>query len=105
MEKGSSSNIIFMLVFDQLRINRALLDKRMPPIYAFEGTQVQPLGNIHITLTIGECPNQATTVTNFVIVDCSTTYNVVLGQPTFTELDVTISYRTLMLKFTNAHGI
>ncbi|CAL9025776.1 unnamed protein product, partial [Prunus brigantina] len=52
----SSANIIFATVFDELGIGRALLDKTTPPLFAFGGTRVQPLGNIHLPLTIGEYP-------------------------------------------------
>lgn len=92
-------------MLDQLGINRVLLNKKRPPLYAFGGTQVQPLSNIHLALTKGECPHKVTTVANVVVVDCSTTYNVILGQPALTELDVSISYYTLMLTFRTPHEI
>ncbi|CAL9018009.1 unnamed protein product, partial [Prunus brigantina] len=83
----------------------SLLDKTTPPLFAFGGTRVQPLGNIHLPLTIGEYPRQATTVAHFVVVDCPSTYNVILGRPALNDLGLAISYRTLTLKFQTPHGV
>ncbi|KAI5327563.1 hypothetical protein L3X38_026959 [Prunus dulcis] len=57
IDGGSCSNIIFTPMLDHLGINRVLLNKKRPPLYAFGGTQVQSLSNIYLALTKEECPH------------------------------------------------
>ncbi|XP_021827212.1 uncharacterized protein LOC110767855 [Prunus avium] len=105
IDGGSSVNIVFLSVFDLLGISRDLLDRRCSPLVAFGGGHVQPLGHMHLTLSIGAHPRRASTTTSFVVVDCPTSYNVILGRPALVGLDATVSHRCLMLKFPTPGGV
>ncbi|XP_021827603.1 uncharacterized protein LOC110768210 [Prunus avium] len=105
IDGGSSVNIIFLHVFEMLSISRDLLDRRCSPLVAFGGGHVQPLGHMHLTLSMGTHPRCASTTTSFVVVDCPTSYNVILGRPALVGLDATVSHKCLMLKFPTPGGV
>ena len=63
------------------------------------------MGQIKLPLTLGEAGRQATTLTDFLIIDCPSTYNMVLGRPAMNELNVVTSTKTLTVKFLTPNGI
>lgn len=44
-------------------------------------------------------------MTKFIIVDCPLSYNVNFAQPFFTEINVTINQRMLLMKFPTPSGV
>ncbi|CAL8087963.1 unnamed protein product [Prunus armeniaca] len=53
---------------------------------------------------IGSVPQRAIVTTSFLIVDCPTTFNVILGCPALAKMKVFISTHILLLKFPTPHG-
>ena len=53
----------------------------------------------HITHNMGDYPQQITKDVTFLVIDCSSVYNVILGCPTLTSWNVVISTYHLMFKF------
>ncbi|KAM1282622.1 hypothetical protein ACFX2H_022959 [Malus domestica] len=80
VDTGASVNIMFAEAFRALNVAKHLLDRSISPLISFSGDIVQPLGSIHLPFTIGTGPYTATITTNFLVVDCPTTYNVILGR-------------------------
>ncbi|CAL8997656.1 unnamed protein product, partial [Prunus brigantina] len=105
LDRGSSINIIFLSTFRQLGIQEGLLDRRCPTLVAFGGGHIQPLGHMHLTLSIGAYPRQTRTTTSFVVADCPSSYNVILGRPAIGDFDLTINMRALLIRFPTPHGI
>lgn len=64
-----------------------------------EGNLIQPIEKMNLTLSIKVHLRRAILTTRFIIVDCPLSYNVILGQPFLTEIDVTINQRMLIMKF------
>ena len=49
------------------------------PLVGFGGIRVYPLGAVTLSVTIRDYPQQITKVLTFLIVDCSSAYNSILG--------------------------
>ena len=82
-----------------MRIDREQLTPTNAPIVGFGGTKVFPLGAITLSVMTGDYPKQITREVIFLIVDCSSTYNAILGRPTLNLWKVvTLTYH-LMIKF------
>ncbi|KAM1166549.1 hypothetical protein ACFX2G_026265 [Malus domestica] len=77
---------MFAEAFRALNVAKHLLDRSIFPLISFCGDIVQHLGSIHLPFTIGTGPYTATITTNFLVVDCPTAYNVILGRTSINDL-------------------
>ena len=66
---------------------------------------MQPLGTIELALTMGEQPKQTTVMANFVVVECTSAFNAVLGRPSLRELKAITSVYHLAMKFPTPGGV
>ena len=71
---------------------------------SFSGEVVQPIGSIHLPISIGAAPQRRTITTPFLIIDCPTAYNVILGRPAMAQMKVFISTHMLLLKVPTPYG-
>ena len=60
VDNGSSANILYYPVFQQMRIDRARLIPTNAPLVGFGGTKVFPLGAVTLSVTVGDYPQQIT---------------------------------------------
>ena len=81
VDNGSSANIIYYLAFQQIRIGKERLIPSNVPQIGFGGMKVMPVGSITIPVTIGTYPQQITKDITFLVVDYSSVYNAIIGQP------------------------
>ena len=65
-----------------MRIDREQLVLVNAPLIGFGGTRVHPLGAVILFVTVEDYPQQITRDITFLVVDCSSTYNAILGCPT-----------------------
>ena len=105
VDNGSSADILYYPAFQQMRIDRARLIPTNAPLVGFGGTRVLPLGAITLSVTIGDYPQQITKDITFLVVDCSSAYNGILGRPTLNSWKATTSTYHLMIKFPTEYGI
>ncbi|KAM2019104.1 hypothetical protein ACFX1T_021947 [Malus domestica] len=103
-DTGASVNIMFAEAFRALNVAKHLLDRSISPLISFSGDILQLLGSIHLPFTIGTCPYTATITTNFLVVDCPTAYNVILGRTGINDLKVMVSTHMLLMKFPTPYG-
>ncbi|GFS40548.1 hypothetical protein Acr_00g0069240 [Actinidia rufa] len=82
IDNGSSADILFISAFERMKIG---LDKLPPfhtPLIGFGGNTTHPLGWINLPITLGTEPHQTTVWQDFIVVDCPSPYNAILGRPT-----------------------
>ena len=74
-------------------------------LIGFGGTKVHPLGVVTLPVTIGGYPQQITKDVTFLVVDCSSAYNAILGRPTLNLWKAMTSTYHLMIKFPIEYGV
>ena len=105
VDNGSSANILYYPVFQQMGINRARLTPTNAPLVGFGGTRVLSLGAIALSVMVGDYPQQITQDVTFLVVDCLSAYNSILGRPTLNSWKAATSTYHLMIKFPTEYRI
>ena len=67
--------------------------------------KVQPVGTITLPVMVGACPQQITKEVNFLVVDCSLSYNTITRRPTLNSWKVVTSTYYLSVKFPIDYGV
>ena len=65
-----------------MRLGRDLLRLVNSPFLGFGGMKVQLIGTATLPVVVGAYPQQVTRDVNFLVVDCSFSYNAIIGRPT-----------------------
>ena len=68
--------------FQQMRINKELFRLVNVPLIGFGGLEVLLVGTIFLPVVVGSYPRQINKKVNFLVVDCSSSYNAIIGPPT-----------------------
>ena len=91
MDNGSSADIIYLSTFQQLKLNPGKLRPFDSPLISFSGDRVYPKGIVTLMVTVGTHPRQLTRQLGFLVVDCPSSYNVIIGRPTLNRWKVAMS--------------
>ncbi|XP_023910821.1 uncharacterized protein LOC112022458 [Quercus suber] len=75
------------------------------PLVSYTRDRIVPRGIVTLTVIAGTYPAQVTKEIDFLIVDCPSTYNIILGRPTLNRLGAATSTYYLKVKFPTAHGV
>ena len=75
------------------------------PLVSFSGDRIYPKGIISLLVTAGTHLAQVTKQVDFFIVDCPSSYNVILGWLMLNRLKAATSTYYLKVKFPTPHGI
>ena len=105
IDNGSSAYIIYLPAFQQMKLNKERLRTFTSPLVSFTGDRVIPKGIVKLTIIARTYPAQISKEIDFFMVDCPSTYNIILGQPTLNKLKTAMSSYYLKVKFTITHGI
>ena len=74
-------------------------------LVGFGGMKVQPVGTITLLVVVGAYPQQISKEVNFLIVDCSSSYNAIIGRPNLNNWKVVTSTYHLSVKFPIKYGV
>ena len=69
------------------------------PFVNFNGDRVYPKGIVSLTVTVGTHSRQLTRLLDFLVVDCPSSYNVIIGRPILNYWKATMSTYCLEVKF------
>jgi hypothetical protein len=88
-----------------MKISKHQLRPIETPLVGFAGTSVYPFGVISLQITAGTYLKQVTKKVEFLVVDCPSAYNVIIGRLTLNRLRaVTLTYH-LLVRFPTENGI
>ena len=105
VDNGSSADIIYLPAFQQLKLDLKRLRLFDSPLISFNGDRVYPKGIMTLTTTVGTYPRQLTHQLDFLVVDCPSSYNVIIGRPTLNKWKVATSTYCLKVKFLTDNSV
>ena len=98
VDNGSSADTLYYPTFQQMRLGRDQLRPVNSPLVGFRGMKVQPVGTITLPVVVGAYPQHVTKNMNFLMVDCSSFYNAIIGRPTLNSWKAVTSTYHLPVK-------
>ena len=105
VDNGSSADILYYPAFQQMRLERDQLRPVNSPLVGFRGMKVQHVGIITLPVVVRAYPQQITKDVNFLMVDCSSSYNAIIGRPTLNSWKAVTSTYHLSVKFPTEYGV
>ena len=82
VDNGSSTDIIYLPAFQQLKLDPRRLRPFDFPLVSFSGDRVYPKGIVTLMVTVGTYLRQLTRQLDFLVVDYPSSYNVIIRRPT-----------------------
>ena len=79
VDNGSSTDIIYLPVFQQMKLSKEMPRPFTSPLVSFIGDKIILNDFIKLTIIAGTYPTQVSKEIDFLVVDCPSTYNVILG--------------------------
>ncbi|XP_034219187.1 uncharacterized protein LOC117630595 [Prunus dulcis] len=104
IDTGSSVSVILAEAFREMGIGDNQVNWQLTPLLSFSGDLVQPIGSVKLPITFGTVPRKTMTYDQFLIVDCPTAYNVIVGRTALTRVKAHLSPHMLLMKFPTQNG-
>ena len=105
VDNGSFADIIYLPAFQQLRLDPKRLRPFESPFISFSGDRVYPRGIVTLTVTVGTQLRQLTRQLDFLVVNCLSSYNVIIRRPTLNRWKAATSTYCLKVKFSIDDGV
>ena len=105
VDNGSSVAIIYLPAFQQLKLDPRRLRPFDSPFVSFNGDRVYPKGIVTLTIKAGTYQRQLTHQLYFLVVDCPSSYNVIIGRPSLNKWKAATSTYCLKVKFLTNNGV
>ena len=105
VDNGSSVDILYYLAFQQMRVSKEFLRLVNVHLIGFGGMKILSVDIISLPVVVGSYPRQINKEVNFLVVDCSSSYNAIIGQPSLNSLRAATSTYHLSIKFLTIYGI
>ena len=88
-----------------MKLDKKRIKPFTSPLVSFAGDRIVSRGIITLIVIAGTYPAQVTKEIDFLIVDCPSTYNIILMKPTLNRLTVAMTTYYLKVKFPTVHGV
>jgi hypothetical protein len=105
VDNGSSAEIIYWSMIQQMGISRDRIKPFGSPLVGFTREQVQTMGIILLPITYGTLPRDSTVMVDFLVIDRPSAYNVILGRVALNKLRAITSTYHLIMKFPTKNKI
>ncbi|GKV21495.1 hypothetical protein SLEP1_g31472 [Rubroshorea leprosula] len=105
VDTRSAPDIMYFHCFESLGLDPALLQKYDGPIYGFNNQPVPVEGVLTLHVAFGSGRTYVTPSVRFLVVKMASSFNIVIGRPTLTEIRAVVSQSHLYMKFPTPTGI
>nr|XP_025632973.1 uncharacterized protein LOC112727450 [Arachis hypogaea] len=99
LDPGSSADVLFFATFQKMKLSTNILQPYSGDLVGFSGERVPVLGSVWLQTTLGEEPLSKTQDIQYLVVDCFSPYNVILGRPFLNKFAAIVSTYHLCVKF------
>lgn len=98
MDGGSSANILFMTIFENMGLGTSCLKPASYPVIDFTGASVVPEGTIKLPVKLGEGSQSRDLMVKFLVVDVPIAYDAIIGGPLIHDTQAVVStYHQIMI--------
>ncbi|GAU40178.1 hypothetical protein TSUD_292830 [Trifolium subterraneum] len=105
VDQGSSCDIMYLGLFKVLQLTEENLVPYVgSDLQGFNGSTTKPWGYVDLIVTFGENKAMKSVKVKFLVVDCPSLYNCIIGRPTLAELFAVSSTIHLKLKYYTKDG-
>ncbi|GKV14687.1 hypothetical protein SLEP1_g25519 [Rubroshorea leprosula] len=105
VDTRSAPDIMYFHCFESLWLDPALLQQYDGPIYGFNNQPVPVEGVLTMNVAFGSGQSYVTPSVRFLVVKMASSFNVIIGRPTLTEIRAVVSQSHLCMKFPTPTGI
>jgi hypothetical protein len=105
INNGSSANVIYLPTYQQMKTNKERLRPIDIPLVGFTGDKVKPSGVVSFMIEANTYPKQVRASVEFLVVNCPSAYNVIIGRLTLNKLRAVTSTYHLLVRFPTEHDI
>ncbi|GKV07135.1 hypothetical protein SLEP1_g18937 [Rubroshorea leprosula] len=105
VDTRSAPDIMYFHCFESLGLDPTLLQRYDGPIYGFNNQPVPVEGILTMNVAFGSDRNYVIPSVRFLVVKMASSFNVVIGQPTLTEIRAVVSQSHLCMQFPTPMGI
>ncbi|XP_072073769.1 uncharacterized protein [Arachis hypogaea] len=99
LDPGSSADVLFFTTFEKMKLSNKILQPYHGDLVGFSGERVPVLGSVWLQTTLGEQPLFKTQDIQYLVVDCFSPYNLILGRPFLNKFTAIVSTVHLCVKF------
>ncbi|XP_072060402.1 uncharacterized protein [Arachis hypogaea] len=99
LDPGSSADVLFYSTFQKMKLSDNTLQSTGGDLVGFSGERVPVLGSVWLQTTLGEQPLSKTNDIQYLVVDCFSPYNLILGRPFLNKFGAIVSTVYLCVKF------
>jgi hypothetical protein len=105
IDNGSLVDILYLPAYQQMKLDKDKLRPMDTPLVGFTGDKVCLVNIITLPITVRTYSKTVSKTVDFLVVDCPSAYNAIIGRPTLNRLRAVTSTYHLLVKFPTEHGI
>ncbi|KAL5564790.1 hypothetical protein UlMin_027954 [Ulmus minor] len=105
VDNGSSADILFKSTFNIMNLVGVKIESTASSLSGFTGDSISSEGILNLPVELGSSPCQHIQAVDFVLVDCPSPYNAIIGRPTLNKIRAVTSTYHLLVKFPTVGGI
>ncbi|XP_015954111.1 uncharacterized protein LOC127747492 [Arachis duranensis] len=99
LDPGSSADVFFYLTFQKMKLSDNIIRPSTGDLVGFSCERVPVIGSVWLQTTLGKFPSSKTSDIQYLVVDCFSPYNIILGQPFLNRFGAIVSTIHLCVKF------
>ncbi|XP_021747889.1 uncharacterized protein LOC110713749 [Chenopodium quinoa] len=98
VDGGNGANILFRKAYNQIKLKPKHLMLVPYPVSGFNGASTYPDGKVLLPVTIGRAEAARNVMTEFLVIDAPSLYNVIMGRPMIHDIQEIVStYHQMMM--------